>query len=771
MGRPVEYEFAEINSKHEIVAHLGDLEDEMTLGELASLFGVTQTEILFALNLPLNALAGRLLYRSVRARMTIGTDPDAPELPPDETIAHPVDITNLLLATAQYWGEGESWTWEMPKQDLYLPLYDALVDQLTILYARRTKTDRKYVVGRADTVRVEDFEMAVTRLETAMAARASELWAGYAELFAGIGLVRSAVTMQQRHWSAELEFGAITEDSFTKKTASIDKLSAAVAELEEKAAQDFDGVVYAEERAAAESLLDMLKVDEKGTHLPLQTLIEAAFTNRRTVAPEQLNRVSKATLRACYALAQSCEVERFTREHAVDILEEAGANLTDEAKVILERDGGKVGAAVIKEWEATILALRRGLHCSSTPISPLRHIQRGIRTYRLGLSGLSALLEQGVVAQVMLGLHRGFGEYSTITKVTRGMSWLLLRSLANSAVQHREGSGQVFLASGKRLSEVLKRIDGFEGDFVALISTKPDAATLRKFWFDRGKELKDLQVRPVPRSGAGAGIRTGVSFIAFLIVLEPMVQRWQKGYASDAEANAAWYSVVAGGLNLGEHGLRSLEFVYDGAPPLWRGMDLTNFDRITKGLSGAAALIGALGNYYRWEDAGARGKSVEQFFEAGAGIANLAIGIGQVMMVRSTFASAWTVGLLRMGAVLNVAGVAIGIALFVAQMVYEHVTNVGARPALMSALDALSKLPRAAAVRDVIQEVRSIVENGATALSPLENLPTGGSGARPTCWDAVRAGFSQEAIELLFDASRIQVDVAVGDFFDKKREG
>jgi hypothetical protein len=764
MGKAIEYKFAEINSEHEIVVHLGNLESEMTLGELADLFGVTQTEILFALNLPLNASAGRLLYRAVREKMALGNDPDAPELPPDETIPRPVNITNLLLATAQHWGEGESWTWEMPKQDIYLPLYDALVDQLTILYARRTKTDRKYVVGRADTVRVEDYELAVTRLENAMAARAAKLWTGYAELFAAVGLIRAAVTMQQQHWTAEAESGGITEESFAKKSASVEKLSVAVAALEEKAAQTFDDAAYAEERAAAKALLDMFTVDEAGTNLPLQTLIEAAYTQRRTVAPAQLSRIHSATIRACQALAQSCEVERFTREHAVDILQEAGANLTKEAKFLLTRDGGALGAEVIREWEATILALRRGLHCEEASTSVLRHIQRGIRTYRLGLSGVSALLEQGVVAQVMVGLHRGLGQGSTVTKVTRGMSRLILRSLANNAVKHRAADGEIFLASGDRLSEILKKINRFDTEYSEILASK-GPKDLGKFWLDRGDELKNLQVRPVPRSAGGATIRTGVSFLAFLVMLQPVAEH---GADEERDANywAAIFGLIGGSLNLGEHALRRLEFTFKGAPftILWGTGEagLKKFDKWMKFMSGAASIAGAVGNACR---IGADGRfdSKDAFEVAALGV-NATIGICQVLLG----AKVW----LRGAALWNAWAGAVGIALFIAQIVYEHYNNVGVRPTLKSLIDATEKLRRAGGIAKELQKVRSIVEDDDTALSVLADVPGGPSDPtpRPTYWTAARAGFPRESIEAMFGATPASVRTYVGAFFTDDRE-
>lgn len=761
MSKRIEYKFAEIDSKEEIVVHLGNLQDEMSLAELAELLAMPQSQILVHMAQARNWHIARELYKTVREKVT---DPETgatlPEGLPIEAELEFQEVTEQLLVIYNHWGPGVTWNWPLPKQDLYLPLFPYLIDQLKLLYMKGPRADRIYSVRRADTAApVEDYRLAVERLETAMHRRAAKLWTGYAELFAGLGLVRSAVDMQQQHWAAELEFGGVSETSFAANKASVDRLSDALADLETQAAEEFDHEVFAEERAAADDLLHMLSAT--GPTKPLHVVIEAAFTARETLLPEYLDPLVDYTFRACNALARSCEAERFTREHVGDILLEAGRDLTPAAKEILERDGGRLGKDVIAEWNTTIHALRQGLECSKRPVSVLRWVQRGVRTYRLGLSSVSSILEQGVVAQVMVALRKGFGADATATKVTRGFSQLILRSLANNAVQHREQKGQLLLAKGDRLSTILKTLDEMQDDVSNFLKTEHTRAEVRKFWVQKGDALKKLQVRPMPRSGGGAAFRSGISLVALFMIVEPVVEAggihgdWRK-------QSAAWAGIVSGSLSLTEHGSRTMEFAWTGFQRLGEEQ-IKSFDRWMKYLSGLAALAGAVGNGFRGWMAAERGKSADVFFESAAGLANLAVALGQGLMTRS--ASAWA---LRVGALLNVGGIAVGIALFAVQIIYERATNLGLRPVLLSLVDTLVELRRSSPLESGLMKFRELAEEGDTALCTLPEVSGGpySLDARPTYWAAARAGFSKEAIALMFGASAHEIRTHVGAFFE-----
>jgi hypothetical protein len=779
MAKRIEYKFAEIDSKEEIVVHLGNLRDEISLAELAELLAMPQSQILVHMAQARNWHIARELYKTVREKVT---DPETGATLPDglpiEAELEFQEVTEQLLVIYNHWGPGVTWNWPLPKEDLYLPLFPYLIDQLKLLYMKGPRANRIYGIRRADTAApVEDYRLAVERLESAMSRRAASVWTGYAELFAGLGLARSAVTMQQQHWSAEREFGAITESSFEVKKASLDRLSDALGDVEEAAADEFDREAFTEERNAALDLLRMLRAT--GPMKPLHVVIEAAFTARETLMPEYLDPIVDYTFRACNALARSCEAEQFTHEHVGDILLEAGKNLTPQAKEILEREGGRLGAEVVAEWDATILALRQGLECSERPISPLRWVQRGVRTYRLGLSSVSSILEQGVVAQVMVALRKGFGMNATVTKVNRGISYLILRSLANSAVQHREKEGELFLAKGERLSKILKTIEAMEDEVSTFLKGNHTFKEAGAFWQAKGAQLKSLQVRPVPRSGAGAAFRSGVSFVAFVLVLEPVLK--DPSPSSKAQV-AAWCGLVGGALAVTEHGLRAMEFAYARVPPLKLFLvngtkDFGAFDRWMKVLSGAAALAGAVGNGLRALSASERGKGAEVFFETGAGVANFSVAVGQFAMAIGSAIekgkwARWAGVCLRLGAVANVAGVAIGLALFAAQLVYDHLTNVGMRPVLLSLIDTLMGLPRAEPLTDRLMALRRIAEDSNTALTELESIPGGpfSSGARPTFWTAATSGFSMDAIVLMFRTTDYAVRAHVGPFFDANKE-
>lgn len=797
MADAIEYEFARIDSKEEIVVYLGRLEVPLSLKELADLLHVPMLQILLSMNREHNHEFEREMYRMVRARVY---DPESPGLPIVDMLED--DDPDLILRTQKIievyyaysaFDEGEAGDavfWGLPAMNLYLPRSKHVESQVGLLYARGTSRDRIFTVERLDSVvgGIAPLRSAVKALEARIDERTAKLGErnSFTTLVGGVAMLRSTLDLQSRHWEAERRAERLSDSEFGVHATNLEAINAAVSELEDAAWRKFDAEYIEPERKAADVVLGLLHGSRKAAgSVGVQVAIEMAFERPKEVVRAELDAIIALTFRACSALARSAHAPRFTRDHVVDMLEEESRELEPAAAEILKQHATTLGAQTQTEWNAAMASLRKGMELAgdATPHrSPLRSVQNGIRTYRLGLSATSAILEQGVVAQVMVYLVRGYaavGGAEPMQAAGRGFAMMLLRGLANSAVQHRAAAGELFVVGGARLTNILetmREIDDAAMKRAGDLAQKIEVPAAREFWATQGKRLNALQVRPVPRTALGASARMTVSLAALALASAPLF--------GDRELRSdEWLSMGAAAISVGEHAGRALEFVSNGAPKglSWSfgGKDpLQNFDRTMKAFASLSAGIAGVANGVRaLESAGDR-KYGEMAIEIAGGAGNLAVCIGQAAMGPWTSSAANELAglcLARWGAFLNVAGVAIGVAVFIAQIIYDEFMNVGTENVAGTLLDTIGAIPGAVTLREHVEYVRETISSHSDSMSVLRLFRGDPSddawSGRPTFWKAAKLGFSERAVRKLFGAGAADVGTTLTAFYSLNRRG
>lgn len=622
-----------------------------------------------------------------------------------------------------------------------------------MIYGQGPRPDRIFTLKKVedDPRRLEKLEYLVKRLEDAIEEKFARIVSGDSPMatFAALQLAGTVLDFQHKHWWSEKKKEKISPQHESALQAALKPVDSAMKRLEDAAWQDFEQNYLAPEHERADELLDLL--DAKKGDDALHALIAVAFTDRTGISTKLRSKTIDLTLRACSALARSGRTERFVREHVIDLLEEGGRDLTPVVEHVLLTDGAELGKHCVEGWEGALAQLRAGAGDPSVG-STLRPMQHGIRAYRLGLSGVSALLEQGVVAQILVFLQRGaYPGASGLRTLAWNLAAHTLRSLAADAVQHRAQKGQLLVAGIPQLRNIihtLREIDDASAKFVA---TSGGSKPSRAFWLDQGKRLKDLQVRPVPRSLPGASLRVGVSMLALGLAMQDL--EW--------DDPASMLTLLSASVSLSEHALRATELVVQG-PPI--GGDIAGFDRWVKGLSSAASFVAGAASMLRVHDALAKGQTVQAALEAVNGASCVGVGIGQWLMARGTYAAA--------GAVLNAWAVAIGIAALLARLAYDALTNVGTRPILEAILKRIEELPDSHGIRRELRMVLEEIADASHAFVSLRRIPGSAAdpqrGGSPTYWQAAKAGFSKSAIETLFDAGRVEVAVHLSPLFDRE---
>jgi len=786
-----EYPFAEIDSKEEIVVHLGRLSEPMTLPRLAELLQIPGSVILLHSMLAENEMFAREMYMTVREHYKdVPLDVDGEPTPMPELVdlgsQHPTPL--MMAAYHQYRGEGQPDLWELPPRDLYLPLLPSLKSQLRMIYGKGTARDRIVDVERVEDVMIDAirvFEHAIEKLERAIGLKFAEKIGGgesFAEVFGGVSMLRKTLELQRGHWRAEARRGKVSHEEKLGYDAGLANIETAIDNLETYLMGRFEAEFIVRERLAAEELLDMLSADQGNPSVLLA--IEIAFTRPGEMQCAAADRVVALTHRACNALARSAKVDRFCIEHVVDILDVAGDKLSPQADAILRRDGGALGLEAIEQWEEAIADLRAGAGGRARS-SVLRFAPMGVRAYRLGLSTVSAMLEQGVVAQVMTFLMRGrSGGNPAVERaaaVGRSFAIIVLRSLANDAVQHRAAAGELFVAGGARLSRILTTLRDIDVDVArrvaeAVPGAKKTAQEAATFWAAQGRKLNQLQVRPVPRSAAGASVRVAVSAAAFGLAL------WSL-FDGDELRVDEYFGFASAAVSLGEHGGRLLEFVYKGAPPrmTWVAGDnpLQSFDRSVKQLASIGALLGVPANGVRFLVAYRKCNTWQMMIELAGGAGNVAVGVGQAMMgplqvikgvgLEAEEILAKQFVLARYGALTNAFGVALGIAVFLGQLYYDIFVDVGTWSVMMQMLDRLEGMPRARALEYHLANTREMISDFSECLTPLRPIAGHDSDDPhrdpPTYWKAAKLGYSERTIAKLFDVGMPTVATHLAPFF------
>lgn len=798
MADPIEYEFARIDSKEEIVVYLERLSEPMSLKELADVLHMPMVQLLLSMTLPHNKNFEREMYKMVRARMYDPESPGPPlvEMPEDDDPdleLRTQKVMEVYYAYTSSYDDGEGGDaifWGLPEVNLYLPRSKHADSQVKHLYARGTGQDRIFAVERLESVvgGIAPLRSAVKDLEARIEERTAKLGEqnSFTTLVGGVAMLRSTLDLQSRHWEAERRASRLSDSELDVHATNLAAINATVSELEDAAWRKFEAEYIEPERRAADVVLALLDASRKAAgSAGVQVAIEMAFERPKEVVRAELDAIIALTFRACSALARSARAPRFARDHVVDMLDEESRELEPVAAAILKQHAATLGGQTQAEWNEAMASLRKGVELAGdgTPHrSVLRSVQRGIRTYRLGLSATSAILEQGVVAQVMVYLVRGYaagGRVAPMQAAGRAFAMMLLRGLANSAVQHRAATGELFVVGGARLTAILETVGEIDAAAVKRagdLAEKIEVPAAGAFWATQGRRLNKLQVRPVPRSPLGASARLAVSVAALALASAPLFG--ERELRSDE-----WLSMGAAAISVGEHAGRALEFVSNGAPKglSWNfgGTDaIQNFDRTMKLFAGVAAGVAGVANGVRaLESAGDR-KYGQVAIEIAGGAGNLAVGIGQAAMgplaVRASNELA-VLSMARWGAFLNAAGVAIGVAVFIAQVVYDEFMNVGTQNVAGSLLDAIKSMPDAVLLRDQIEYVREAISSRSDSMSALARFRGDPSddawSGRPTYWKAAKLGFSERAVAKLFGAGMADVGATLVAFYSLNRRG
>lgn len=120
---------------------------------------------------------------------------------------------------------------------------------------------------------------------------------------------------------------------------------------------------------------------------------------------------------------------------------------------------------------------------------------------------------------------------------------------------------------------------------------------------------------------------------------------------------------------------------------------------------------------------------------------------------------------LAWGAYLNMAGVAVGIVVFLAHVYIEVAVDKGTLPVLRQMLEQLEKMPANKTQFEVFSDMQWWLETHEETFSVLGDRSETPRGKRtdavwvgaPTWWKAAKMGFSPAEIALLFDAGHVEV--------------
>jgi len=123
----------------------------------------------------------------------------------------------------------------------------------------------------------------------------------------------------------------------------------------------------------------------------------------------------------------------------------------------------------------------------------------------------------------------------------------------------------------------------------------------------------------------------------------------------------------------------------------------------------------------------------------------------------------------RYGAFANAFGVALGIGAFIAQIVYDEFIDIGTRKVFFATVDSIAAMPRARGLATDIVALRQAAADNVGCMSALRRAvgePTDDPmRGIPTFWKAAKLGFSDRAVQLLFDADAADVSVCLQGFY------
>lgn len=229
---------------------------------------------------------------------------------------------------------------------------------------------------------------------------------------------------------------------------------------------------------------------------------------------------------------------------------------------------------------------------------------------------------------------------------------------------------------------------------------------------------------------------------------------------SREDPSSVWF-LTSSAINMAEHSWRAQEFIIGAVPKVTSssGTEVIKFDQWVKFMSGAASLISGIGSLVRAGTLRKKGMTFAASLEHANAVAAFAVGMAQVLMCFPSRGS-WLIYAVRMGAMLNVWGVALAVATLLVRIVFGDDSSKGVEPVLRSVLEHLRTLAPSEALRARVKDALA-AQDACRWFSILREFPgthgdVVGSGS-PTFWQAAKVGLPQEAICQLFGATRFRV--------------
>lgn len=744
----LEHPLATLDSAEELVVHLDQQPQVLTVSELSDRICVPIPTILDAFAYESNHAAAVSLYEERRlewgASLRVG-DEDVPLPEPHELFEPAADDAShdvaYYLSLGAMWGNIGPGHWTLPKAKLTIPwggFQGPLLDSIDLGVPGRRA--RCVAVHEPATSRaaIEVLRAKVIALEAAIhrARERATKHQGHLGLLLKGEQVAELAIRSTRARGKELE-----PENRRRRLEQLEEVERQFARLQERVLKRL--VQDSEARNAAHEVLALFYTS-RSEHEGFRATVKAVFEAPERVPSSERDELLMWLERGFAALAASPKAEDFVKEHLVDLMEAACGVLPEHfSELWTDIEEPTIARAVREGWRGAFQQVRRQLDIHGGRPSLLKVLVSNGSIAKRMSSVIAAGFSDLTLGAILTALYQHSGDRAQANKTLAGV---LLRYIAFHMVQHRSEVQLAFPPPGATQGQVLAASKQATYDKVLRIVADPDANPKKV-----ADELEALDLgRGFMRTPRAIGFVFAVNALTLFAVVDN----------DDIGSGERVLGVLVGVGAFTQNAMKFDEMLFvrrtlaDAKDPrMAERLSIQNrAGAVVAALGLTLSLITLLKDRSRQRSTGLIALDWGNLLASGSGFASSMLSIS---------------GAARLATILGLVGNVLGIAVTVAAIVHTILSRTPAT-LLESYLDYL-EAPLDDGERsiilehgaDLLLELREAISKAKDGLEPFEarigSRETHPWRGKPNFWKAKLMGFGQREIEAMFDADPAEV--------------